>query len=262
VRAQQGDPGTERELRVHEEAAAGGVWSTLAEGYRLGTLVELPLGPRSAFAIEPLLDYRGGFSQVFVLCPPERALAGALLAQDPFDEHAWRRAQAAPGGGLSPWRETRRLLAGTRAGLAEGAAVARGTEFVGRIVRADLFSSDVECLGDPGFRLLVLAGVPGRRAPLHLGRVLSLGTDVTRERVFLAWDESAAIARELAAGGCTAELYSSSGERGIPPGLHLGTAVLPCGAGPHVLVVQRAAAAEWGTQLEAWIGERAEEESP
>jgi hypothetical protein len=262
VRALQREPGPERDVFIHEDAAAGGEWSTLAEGYRLGTLVVQPVGTRTTWAIEPLLDYRSGFSQVFVLCPPERAPAGALLAQDPFDARAWQPVRAALDGALSAWRETRRLFSGTRAGLCEGGAVARGTEFVGRIARADFLSSDVECLGDPGFRLLALASVPDRRAPLHLGRVLSLGCDTSRGIVYLAWEESAELARELAGLPRPAQLYTSSGERGIPPGLHLGAAELPAGAGPHVLVLRRSAAGTWGTQLEAWIGERAEAHGP
>ncbi len=263
VRAQQRDPGTERELRVHEDAAAGGAWSTLAEGYRLGTLVPQIVGTRTTWAIEPLLDYRGGFSQVFVLCPPERAPAGALLAQDPFQAQSWRPVRAALDGVLTPWRETRRLLAGTHSGLAEGSAVACGGEFVGRVARADYLSSDVECLGDPGFRLLVLASVPEQRAPLQLGRVLALGRGASRGLLYLAWEESDEVARVLAGGSRPAQLYTSSGERGIPPGLFLGTCELPGGAGSHVLVLQRGATAlAAGAELEAWIGEQAEAESP
>jgi hypothetical protein len=262
VRALQREPGPERELRVHEDSAAGGEWSTLAEGYRLGTLVELPLGSRTIWAIEPLLDYGGGIAQVFVLCPPERAPAGALLAVDPFEPRCWLDVRAALDGVLVSWRETRRLLSGSRAGLQSGAAVACGSEFVGRIARADYLGSDVECLGDPGFRLLVLASVPGRSAPLQLGRVRSLGCDVSRRLVYLAWEESAEIARALGGNAAAAQLYTSSGERGVPPGLHLGEVLLPARAGAHVLVLRRAGAGEWGTRLSAWIGERAEPEEP
>ncbi len=263
VRALQCAPGAERELRVHEDPAAGGAWSTLAEGYRLGTLVAQALGTRTTWAIDPLLDYRGGFGQVFVLCPPERAPAGALLAQDPFEPRCWLSVRAALDGGLVPWRETRRLLAGTHAGLVEGAAVACGSEFVGRIAHADFLSADVECLGDPGFRLRVLASVPGRRAPLQLGRVLTLDRDASRGEVHLAWEESDEVARALGAGAQRAQLYTASGERGIPPGLYLGSCELPAGAGTQRLVLQRGPAAlAAGAQLEAWIGEPAEAESP
>jgi hypothetical protein len=262
LRAQQADPGPERELRVHEDQKAAGEWATLAEGYRLGTLVAHQVGLREVWDIEPLLDYRGGFAQVFVLCPPERAPAGALLAQDPFEARAWRPVRAALDGTLSSWRETRRLLSGTRAGMREGAAVARGTEFVGRIARADYLSCDVECLGDPGFGLLALASIPGRKAPLHLGRVTSLGTDASRALVYLEWEQSQEFAAALGAGATAAELYTSAGERGIPPGLHLGSAQLVAGAGERVLVLRRAGSGSWGNALEAWIGERAEEQGP
>ncbi|MBK7641718.1 MAG: hypothetical protein IPJ19_01490 [Planctomycetes bacterium] len=262
VRALQSTPGAERELRVHEDAAAGGEWSTLAEGYRLGTLVPLELGTRRAWAVEPVLDYSGGFSQVFVLCPPERAPAGELLAQDPFDAAAWIPVRATLDGMLSPWSETRQLLGGSRTGLREGAAVARGPEFVGRISHAGLFSSEVECLGNPGFRLLVLASVEDRYGPLHLGRVLSLGCDVSRSLVYLAWEESAELARELGQHARSAQLYTSSGERGIPPGLYLGSAELPVGEGAHTLVLRRPAAGRFGTALEAWTGERLGGEEP
>jgi len=262
VRALQGEPGSERELRVHEETAAGGPWSVLAQGYRLGTLVEQQVGTRSIWAIEPLLDYRGGFAQVFVLCPPERAPAGALLAQDPFDPRCWQRVRTALDGELSPWRETRRVLAGSRAGLVEGAALARGSEFVGRIARTGYLTSDAECLGDPGFALPVLASVPEQRAPLHLGSVRSLGCDASRNLVYLAWEESAELARALGEVARTAQLYTSSGERRVPPGLHLGQAELPAGAGAHVLVLKRGSAGQWGTRLDVWIGEPAEAQSP
>jgi hypothetical protein len=220
------------------------------------------LGARTTWAIEPQLDYAGGFSQVFVLCPPERAPAGALLAQDPFDPRAWVPVRAALDGQLSPWGETRRLLAGSRAGILEGAAVAQGSEFVGRVARAGWWSCDVECLGHPGFRLLLLASVPGRGAPLHLGRVHSLGTDASRTRVYLAWNESPELARELGSGARGAELYTAAGERGIPPGLHLGSADLEGATGEHVLVLQRPGGCDWGVELQAWIGERPAEQDP
>jgi hypothetical protein len=262
VRALQCEPGAERELRVHEEPVAGGAWSALADGYQLGTLVPQKLGSRTLWAIEPRLDYAGGFSQMFVLCPPERSPAGALLAQDPFDERAWRPVRAALAGRFSRWRETLRLLSGSRAGLAEGAAIALGSEFVGRIAHADLWSCDVECLGDPGFRLLVLASLPGRSAPLQLGRVRSLGTDASGRVVYLGWNESAELARELGPEPRGAELYSASGERGVPPGLHLGHALLRANAGEQVLALERPGAADWGVALQAWIGERPLEQEP
>jgi len=262
VRVMQGAPGPELELRVHEDAQASGAWALLAEGYRLGTLVSHKVATRDVWEIEPLLDYRGGFAQVFVLCPPERAPAGELLAQDPFDPRAWLPVRTALDGTLSPGRETRRLLSGRRAGLFDGAAVARGTEFVGRIARADYLSCDVECLGDPGFRLLALASVPGRRAPLELGRITSLGSDASRALVYLAWEESQEFAAALGATALAAELYTSAGERGIPPGLQLGSVQLPAGAGPKLLVLRRASAGTWGSALEAWIGERPLEQAP
>jgi hypothetical protein len=171
--------------------------------------------------------------------------------------------RAALDGVLVPWRETRRLLAGTRAGIYDGSAVACGGEFVGRVARADYLSADVDCLGDPGLRLLVLASVPDVRVPLQLGRVLVLERDPARGRVRLAWEESDEVARVLAGTGRRAQLYTSAGERGIPPGLFLGSADLPAGAGTHVLELQRGAAASApGAELEVWIGEPAEDERP
>jgi hypothetical protein len=67
----------------------------------------------------------------------------------------------------------------------------------------------------------------------------------------------------LAGQGRRAQLYTSAGERGIPPGLYLGAADLPAGAGAQVLELQRGAAASAaGAELEAWIGEPVEDESP
>ncbi len=263
VRALEHDPAGPGEVRVHEREAAGAGWAALAEGYRLGSLVALAGGPRAGFALEPALDYRGGFSQVFVLCPPERAPAGALLAQDPFDPGSWRRARVALDGTPSFWRETRRLCAGSRAGLRAGAAVAAGTEFVGRLARVDLWAGDVECLGDPGFRLLLLAEVEGQAAPVHLGRATTLGCDASRTHVYLGWEASAELERALGAGTARrAELYTGSGERGVPPGLHLGHALLDARRGARVLVLERELDGSFGSELDVWTGTRAEEDEP
>ena len=133
---------------------------------------------------------------------------------------------------------------------------------MGRIARTGYLTSDAECLGDPGFHLLVLASVPERRAPLHLGSVRSLGCDASRNLVYLACEESTELARALGGVARTAQLYTSSGERGVPPGLHLGQAELPAGVGAHVLVLRRGSPGQWGTRLEVWIGERPEAELP
>jgi hypothetical protein len=105
--------------------------------------------------------------------------------------------------------------------------------------------------------LLAFASLPEQRAPVHLGRVVSLGCDASHGLVYLAWEESSECARALGGAARSAQLYSSSGERGVPPGLRLGVCELPAGAGAHVLVLRRGTPATWGANLEAWTGERA-----
>lgn len=232
-------------------------YAGLADGYRLGELVTLAsshgagAGPvtiqrsgQSVRAVRPGLDYKAGLYQLVVLGLPDPARAGPdefLLEHDPFDPADWLGADVALGGDPSFWREGRKLKAGLAAGVAAGAAVKSGARFVGRVIAVQGLTADVALLGDRGLELPGLAWVaarPGateRPAPFSLGRLVCLGR-TTAGDARLRWD---ALVPYGAPGAepVRAELYTGSGERGVPRGLLVGEILVPSGPGPHELVL-------------------------
>ncbi len=231
-------------VRVSEAlGSASGVpaeLGTLADGFRLGELVQYEVDGVVLFAVRAELDYGAEPYELAVLARAERGEAGAPLARDPFAAMRWTTARTATPGDASILREARRVLAGTRDGVEPGAALCVGGALVGRVERANPGSSCARLAGDPGFRVQVAAALAGDEAPRALGELVALGRDGDGALLFL-WRN--AIDAEAAPGAppTPAELFTASGERTVPAGLLLGTTALPRARGTHVLRVKQPA---------------------
>lgn len=231
-------------VRVSEAlGSASGVpaeLGTLADGFRLGELVQYEVDGVVLFAVRAELDYGAEPYELAVLARAERGEAGAPLARDPFAAMRWTTARTATPGDASILREARRVLAGTRDGVEPGAALCVGGALVGRVERANPWSSCARLAGDPGFRVQVAAALAGDEAPRALGELVALGRDGDGALLFL-WRN--AIDAEVAPGAppTPAELFTASGERTVPAGLLLGTTALPRARGTHVLRVKQPA---------------------
>lgn len=222
VRVKETGPGDRATRRAH------------ADGFSLGTLRELRKKGRPMPVVETGFDYEHGLSQVVILGGPEMATAGPLLADDAFDEARWCAARVVLAGDSSPGRRMRRLDLPDGARVEPGAALSLGARFLGRVVRVEGGEAIAALLGDSALEFSGVAAVEGFDVPLHMGRVTSRGVD-SDGAIELGWD-----AREQAAGAPprpagAARIATSSGDRGVPAGLWVGTCVLPAGAGHHVL---------------------------
>src|SRR5262249_21147662 len=147
----------EGEVRVREvERRTEDPYRTLADGFLLGRLE--PVGERGeVLGVRPTFDFDSGPSHVGILCPSEHAPAGLDLARDPFGDAHWIPARFGLAGDASYWRETRILGRGRRQAVEDGAAVVLGGSLLGCVERADLASSRVALLGDPGFEIAAIA---------------------------------------------------------------------------------------------------------
>lgn len=212
----------------------------LSRGFRVGQLetVRAASGAR-LHRIETPLDFRSGLFQVLVLAPGEGAADPARLELDTFVEGNWIPARALTRGDVTATREGRRLSRGSLSGVREGAAVALGAHLVGRVGETAPTTADLLGLGDPGLRLAVLARLDGEAAPRPLGELVALGRDRGDGRLRFRWICRVDIAPGPEGGPRVAELYTGSGEEGVPRGLHVGRTRLPVGRGEHVLLVEQ-----------------------
>lgn len=229
-------------VRVRESTSRGATaaLASLADGFRLGELVRYEVDGVVIFAVRAELDYGAEPYELAVLAPAERGEAGAPLARDPFAVERWIRARCAVPGEASMGREARRVLAGTRDGVENGAALCVGGQLVGRIERSAPWFASARLAGDPGFRVQVAAALAGGEAPRALGELVALGRDGDGALLF-TWRNAI---DPLAAGALVAtpaELFTASGERSVPAGLLLGSTLLPRARGTHVLRVTQPA---------------------
>jgi hypothetical protein len=267
-------PMSSGEVRVREiDASPGDRFSGLADGFLLGSVERVRRGDADVLAVRPGLDYESGISQIGILCPAQIAPAGRDLARDPFQDERWLDASIALAGDSSFWREGRVLLAGSRQGVLEGAALAYGASFLGSVELAGNSTSKVSLLGDPGLELTALASVLADLpptspmapiSPVHplppipIGRLVSLGRDRADGSVLLRWSPSVPIAPSLPDGvAATGEplsvvLYTASGHRSVPPGLCVGRTRLPRGRGPFVLRVRQEESGLKLTHVRVW----------
>ena len=248
-------------LAVHspEDDPAGGVPVVLAEdegselalanGWGLGRVVRGRDALRDEdrlVGLAPDVDLESGIARVLVLTQSTTP-AEALAAPEAGSWLSCERGPLLDARG----REAFPLLAGSRSGLAPGAAVADGLRFVGRVRRAGPLAGSVERLEQPGASVHAVALLEeGGRLPIVLGRLTSLG-EVAPGQLHLRWIGSAEVSRRA---GLQASLWTLAGERGVPGGLLLGTCALPVGPGPHDLLVERPSSlAEPPLVLSAWI---------
>ena len=221
---------------------------SLCEGFAIGDLRSesvteegMPYA-REVLGVQPLVDFSTGLNQVLVLAPNEdasmpgagpNASSAAFASVEPIpvmSDGGWTSGRALVHGDTSPWRATLRLDCGRGRRVREGAAVVDGVRFVGRVTRADLTTSAVATLGDPGFRVSALAqdAKDPSAAPMSLGVLESLGR-TSRGSVLLRWtrDPSLRVPDWFARGRADVVLWTGSGMSRVPRGLRLGRAALP-----------------------------------
>ena len=206
----------------------------LANGWGLGRVVRGRDALRDEdrlVGLAPDVDLESGIARVLVLTQ-STAPAETLAAPEAGTWLSCERGPLLDARG----REAFPLLAGSRSGLAPGAAVADGLRFVGRVRRAGPLAGSVERLEQPGASVHAVALLEeGGRLPVVLGRLTSLG-EAAPGQLGLRWSGSAEVSRRS---GLRASLWTLAGERGVPGGLLLGTCALPVGPGPHDLLVER-----------------------
>jgi hypothetical protein len=250
------------DLRVAEEEIAGAAHDDahLADGFRLGRLEPVSVRDVELLGVVPLLDYVSGLSQLAIVCPPQMSTAGPVLALDPFDEAAWVDARVLLAGDPSPRRGTRKLALRASSRVRAGAALAVGPRFVGRVEDVSAWSADARLLSDAGASFHAMARVDGIEAPITLGKLVSRGADGA-DAVALEWAATIPVAEGRGA-PVRAELWTAAGEPDVPPGLLVGTALLPRGRGPFVLHVVLAQDPRDALHLAAWRGRKIETEAP
>lgn len=229
---QPSDPAlAEGVARVHELFPDAQPCSPLAEGFRLGVLRRE--GERGAAWLEPELDYLDGLYQVAIVVEAQSGVGTRSPFEPALEDGRWLATRASTALEPAAWRRTLRLPLGRADGVAPGAAVTGfGARLIGRIDRAELATSAVALLTDPGCTLVALALDPADGEPHVLGRLTSLGA--AEHGVRFRWSVRVPLALAGAAGEVRARLFTGSGEPGLPGGLFLGEALLP----------QRAAAGE------------------
>lgn len=235
-RAVQPGPVLVRELLVGRDPLdPGTAFGALAEGFGLGWLERDESGVR----VVPLLDFQSGLYQVTILAPPAPGPVGDVAEE--LTDGGWRRARALTSGDPNAARRGLKLDAGALRGVEPGAAVASGLRLLGRVERAAALWSDVRLLSDPGIAVVCLARIEGEPAPRVLGRMVGRGRDEDGALVFDWRPQVPLVVGDRAEGTVRAELFTGSGESGLPRGLLVGPAELPLGApsgGPHRVRVE------------------------
>lgn len=235
-------------VRVHEPGSLSNVASVLADSFRIGELRTQPAPiegadfTRDLLGVRPFLDYEAGLHQVLVLTSDGVQVLEPGRSRTVLSDGNWLPARFFLRCEPSPWREGRKLDRGRRHGIEAGAAVVSGARLVGRVARAGLVISDVVLPGDVGFTFSALAELGGdaEAPPLVLGRLVSLGRE-PGGAVRFAWRPQRSLGGDDAADGPLVEvtLWTGSGEPGVPRGLLVGTALLPLGPGPHLVLVEQ-----------------------
>jgi len=218
-------------VRVLEPELLSDEVAHLADGYVLGELSEEAEG---AWAVEPVVNFKSGLFQVTVLVPvssprpPEPDPIATLADGD------WLATQAVTAGDSFRGRRTLRLGIGAWQGVEPGAAVVAVTRLIGRVDPlhpAAPMSARVRLLGDPGLELHVMARLDHDASAQVLGRFVGLGVDTDGTPLF-EWESPLGLPGQ-ARDSVEATLYTGSGLVGLPDGLYLGRATLPCEPGAH-----------------------------
>jgi cell shape-determining protein MreC len=240
---------------VSESGEFDEVLAALSHGFLLGELQSYREGPDSVgLRIQSPLDFKSGLFQVIVLTAETAGEEARMLELDTFVSGNWLAARALTRGDVTPTREGRRLSKGSMAGISTGRAVALGAHLVGRVGEVSSLSCDLLGLGDPGIRLAVLAKIDGESVPRPMGEIVSLGR--SREDGSLAFRWTCRIDLEPAMSGelLYAELYTGSGEDGVPRGLFIGWAALPTERATHEIKVMQDSAVQELNHVFVWTG--------
>jgi hypothetical protein len=256
----------------------------LANGFFLGDLDQylkkskLDLKPGEvqdlSYSVRPRLDYSSGLHQVLILAPGTSTQDQGPTSVDPMETGEWALTRFLMDGGPSPARSGARIPLGSVAGIHPGTALAVGRDLVGRVARVGPFSGTVRSLADPGMRLTAVALIhtpDGERAHV-LGKLMALGR---RKDGLLLYEWPATVpivldnaAQEESAGRLShtrdggsprlgAELWTGSGEPGVPLGLYIGETTLPTGIGPHVIAIRPSSEARGLGKLRVRLPDRA-----
>lgn len=234
---------------VDERPELGGRYTGLANGAWLGELVSEKFAGKDVLGIRSGLNYGSGLYQVLVLFPDGLARTVARDSTLVLEDDQWRNARRFLRAEPSPWREGVWISIGRRDGVLPGAAVVAGARLCGRVGQVGVLRSSVHELGDPGLAIAVVAVVGSGDAayPFVMGRIESQGR-LPDGRVAFRWDASVPLAGEAADPPIAVQLWTGSGEPGVPRGLWVGSVDLPRGPGPHTLLVaQPPAMARAGT---------------
>lgn len=225
---------------VSETERSGRDQAWLANGFLLGHLRKAPQ-PDEATRMEllgvvPGVDFGSGLYQVLIHTglDPEQVFAAV---PEGGQRGTWISIERSRMVDAAPWREGSKLMTGFLAGVQEDAAVASGVRLLGRVTRTGPFTADVAGLGDRGFNVPALALWldVGRSDRTHvLGRLVSAGRNESGQ-LLMVWQATLPLDGE---GPERANLYTGSGDPGVPRGLLIGEAWLPVGPGPHVLIVE------------------------
>jgi len=246
---------------VDELPAFAETYAGLAGDFALGELETLRLeGGAKLARIEPGVDFRSGLFQVIVIAPLEGP-AEEELELDTFTDRGWIDVRALTRGNVAATREGKRLSAGLLAGVKPGSAVAFGAHLVGRVGECGWGTSDLLGLGDPGLRLAALARIEGDPVPRPLGLLVSRGRSLFDGSLEFRWTCRVDLF-EGAPGPIAAELYTGSGEEGVPRGLYIGSTLLPVTVAEHDITVVQDPAVRELDHLWVWRGHSAREEAP
>ncbi len=242
-------------VHVFEPADMDPELAELSRGFSLGELQTLQTISGSELPlIQSPLDFKSGLFQVIVLAPEDKASAVEMLQLETFVEDNWIRTSTLTRGDVTPTREGRRLARGSLAGLRTGQAVALGAHLVGRVGETGPLAADLIGLGDPGVRLAVLAEIEGEASPRPLGELVALGRSRHDGSLGFRWicriDLGEAREGEL----LEADLYTGSGEDGVPRGLFIGETELPTTRRPHEITVWQDPAVRELERVFVWKG--------
>ena len=245
-------------VRVDETLNAHAPFAGLSAGFRLG---EVALSEaESTVAVKPDIDFKNGLFRVVVVLPGAELSNTPAREFDVFEAENWRMVRAYSACEPAHWREGVKIDLPRSAGARSNDAVVAGTRLVGFIARAGALDSDVSLLGDVGVSVPAQALVDLQDEPLVLGHLIALGRSAPGRPARFLWKATQPLARVV--GGPTsrpARLFTGAGEIGVPRGLLIGEAMLPCGEGPHVIEVVEGVDARLLRKLWVWRGTERDE---
>ncbi|HIF41761.1 MAG TPA: hypothetical protein EYQ74_11760 [Planctomycetes bacterium] len=256
---------------IVREAVRDGVRTHLANGFVLGVLergipaaweyASARLAEESVLGIKPIMDFAHGLHQVLILTDTESETsvdAASDLVLPVQDTAAWRSTRLLLRGEVSPLRAGRKISSGRVTGVSVGAAVSAGTHLLGRVIRVGPLGADLSLIADPGLRISTIALVQdgSSKFPHVLGQLTSLGPG-SAGTVRFHWPATLPLVAPSGVDsgtGLPVQIWTGSGDAGLPRGLLIGEARLPFGPGPHVLEVLLATDGHLGYGARVWVG--------